>query len=156
MYPSSSLGIVKGTILEGELELRGQPHILKANGLGGQLGLLNLKEIYIYQVQIFVYKFHLKKIPDIFNSFSVYNNLVHTHNTRQHNNFHMPIITSAQRSRTIWKQGVVIGNHFDKHIKYNCSYATYKKHVKAYIVGNDILFLLAKREWYFSSYNIVT
>ena len=55
-----------------------------------QLKIMKVTEIYIYSVQLFCYKYRNKLLPDTFSDFFMYNHEVHSHNTRQQDNFHIP------------------------------------------------------------------
>ena len=57
-----------------------------------ELKLLNSKEIYIYCVQLFMYKYHHSILPSIFPDFYVRNNSIHKLHTRQQNLLHVPLI----------------------------------------------------------------
>ena len=46
------------------------------------LKIKTIQELYIYSVQLFVFKFHNNMLPDIFNSFFIYNQDILCHNSR--------------------------------------------------------------------------
>ena len=101
-----------------------------------KLRILNLKEIYVYFVQLFMYKYHRKLLPQFFDDFFMKNTSVHNVNTRQQNYLHVPLIRTMPFSRTIRVSGVYLYNHFFKlaenneFIGFNVSYNTYKFHLK--------------------------
>ena len=61
------------------------------------LKLLNIKEIYIYCVQLLMYKYH--HLQSIFSDFYVHE--VHEYHTRQENLLHVPLIRTAPLSKRI-------------------------------------------------------
>ena len=102
------------------------------------LKLLNVKEIYIYCVQLFMYKFHHELLPPIFAEFYEFNNLVHDHHTRQQNLLHVPLVHTRPLSKTIRVTGVSLYNHLNDQISLTVSYPSYKWNLKQYIIDNGI------------------
>ena len=101
-----------------------------------ELKILKLKELYIYLVQLCMYKYHHSLLPDIFLSFFERNTMVHRHFIRQHNSLHVPFSRYYHTSKTVRIIGVRTYNHFEKILDMNCSYVTYKYLLKQYIIGN--------------------
>ena len=95
------------------------------------LNLLQINEIYVYCVQLFMYKYHHDCLPNVFYDFYVRNNSVHDHQTRQ------PLIRTQPLSKTIRVTGVVLYNHFFNLIGLGTSYATYKTHLRKHIINYD-------------------
>ena len=106
------------------------------------LKLLKLKEIYVYSAQLFMFKFHQIKLPPIFFTFFTRNDSIHSYPTRQQYKLHVPLPTTPLSSRCIRNTGVVLYNYFLDVLDMNCSYYTYKKNLKRYILSNDISLLL--------------
>ena len=90
------------------------------------LKLLNIQEIYIYCVQILMYKYHHDLLPSVFSDFYVPNNSVHEYHTRQENLLHVPLIRTAPLSKSVRVTGVSLYNHFKRLICLKVSYVTYK------------------------------
>ena len=88
------------------------------------LKLLNIKEMYIYCVQILLCKYHHDPLPSVFSDFYVQNNSVHEYHTRQENLY----------------------NHFKSSICLKVSYVTYKYNLKRHIFDNNTLNLV-KTSW---------
>lgn len=105
------------------------------------LKVLNLSKLHTYFVQLFVYNYNHNLLPEIFNNFYVQNSTVHSHFTRQANNLHVPISQCSQAYRDVRCFGVKTFNYFLPHIRMNCSYCTYKRHLKHYLINNEIPFL---------------
>ena len=104
--------------------------------------LLNIKEIYIYCVQLLRYKYHHSILPSIFSDFYVRNNSIHEHHTRQQNPLHVPLIFTKPLSKTIRVSGVTLYNHFSNSLCLKVSYVTYKGILKRHIIDNDIINLV--------------
>ena len=92
--------------------------------------LLNLKQLYIYSVQLFLYKYHNGNLPDVFNNFFVISGAVHGHETRQINHFRVPRADCFQRSLSLKIAGSNIYNEYIDQIDYNCTYPKFKSDVK--------------------------
>ena len=60
--------------------------------------LLNIRNLYIYCAQIFLYKHHQEILPEVFSHFFEMNNAVHEYYTRQEKHFHVPLCKSVQKS----------------------------------------------------------
>ena len=111
----------------------GESRYAHSQPLFKRLNLLTFKELYIYSIQIFMYKFHNNQLPDIFLNFFCYNRQVHSHNTRQHELLHIPQSPSIIRAK-----GMSISNYLARKIDMNCTLVTYKYRLKNYINSNDI------------------
>ena len=85
-----------------------------------------------------MYKFHNLKIPQIFYSFFTRNNAIHDYPTRQQNILHVPLVTTQLSEKCIRVTGVMTYDYFFNKIDMDCSYFTYKKKLKEYLIGNDI------------------
>ena len=118
------------------------------------LKLLNTKEIYIYCVQLSMYKYHQNILPSIFSDFFVWNNSVHEYDTRQQNLFHVPLIFTKPLSRTVRVSGVTLYNQFSNVLCLRVSYVTYKGILKRHIIDNNTMNLLwtlwVDMPWYWS------
>ena len=103
-----------------------------------KLELMKVPEIYIYFVQLFMFKYSHSLLPNIFNDFFVKNITIHSHNTRQSYQFHVPVTKNEIRKRTVRYTGVHIMNFFQDKIDHNCTVQTYKKHLKKIILQQDL------------------
>ena len=103
-----------------------------------QYRLLPLAKIYIYSVQLFMYKFHHNKLPAIFSSFYLRNKMVSNRNTRQSNLFHVPHQKPDLKSRSVRCTGVTIYNQLFTKLKLDVSIVTYKKYLKSYLLENEV------------------
>ena len=101
--------------------------------------MLNLTEIYIYAVQLFMYKYHHSLLPNIFVNFFTFNRDVHNHLTRRRDMLHTPLKISSPIIRI---KGVTVDNYFSSKIDNQCTFTTYKKRVKTYMQFHDVMFLV--------------
>ena len=88
--------------------------------------LLNLRNLYLYCAQIFLYKHHQEILPEVFSHFFEINNAVREHYTRQEKHFHVPLCKSVQKSKCLKCFGVTIYNYMIEHMNYNCSFVSFK------------------------------
>ena len=103
------------------------------------LKVLKLKEIYIYAVQLFLFKFHYNNLPEFFDDFYQCNNITHSHNTRQQEMFRTPLLKFFPASRTIRASGVHIYNYFITVLDFDCSFLTFKYRLKQHILNNHAI-----------------
>ena len=104
--------------------------------------LLNLRNLYIYCAQIFLYKHHQEIVPEVFSHFFEMNNAVHEYYTRQEKHFHVPLCKSVQKSKRLKCSGVKIYNYMIEHMNYNCSFVSFKYVLKRHLLRNDMALLL--------------
>ena len=95
-----------------------------------KLNLLELPNIYMYAVQLFMYKRHHDKLPCIFRGLFCVNYEVSQRITRQSELLRMPDGKTSARRRTIVFSGVSLHNYFSHLISFNCSIVTYKRELK--------------------------
>lgn len=106
-----------------------------------ELKILKITEIYVYALQLILYKYHHNLLPDIFEGFFVSNDAIHTHLTRQAHLLHVPIFKSQQAFAALRKTGVKSYNYFSRIIDMDVTIATYKYHLKKFILENGISFM---------------
>ena len=103
-----------------------------------KLYLLNLKNIYVLNVMLFMYKFKKGLLPSLFDTMFVLNTEIHGHFTRQYNCYHSPVWRLEVRRRTISVQGPYFWNLIRKKIDCNCSISTFKFRIKSFLINNDV------------------
>ena len=103
-----------------------------------ELVLLPLRKIYTLNVSVFMHKYHLRVLPDVFLSMFVRNSAVHAYHTRQSDLSHVPSWRLEIVCRSIRVQSVRIWNFMSDKIEYNCLPATYKCNAKRYLLKNNI------------------
>ena len=102
-----------------------------------KLKLLSLSQIYIYFVQLFMFKYHHNILPPVFENFFVLNTSIHNHFTRQQNHLHVPLVKTTLLLRSVRFTGVTLYNHFEGILSMNMLYDSYKFNLKMYILNND-------------------
>ena len=104
-----------------------------------KLHLLKIKEIYVYYVQLFMFKFHHSLLPSIFRKFFVYNKDIHLYETKQKFHLHSFNEKSSGLGRIILREiGVNIYNFFRDQLKMNCKINTYRYHLKKFLIDNEV------------------
>ena len=98
--------------------------------------ILNIYNIYNYQVIIFMLKHKNRLLPSIFNDMFIQNNPIHSHNTRQANNIHVSALRSRLSQQTIRFTGIKLWNFLYSKLKTNISLSSYKHNIQEYIVAN--------------------
>ena len=106
-----------------------------------ELSVLKIREIYVYSLQIMLYKFHHNLLPIVFKKFFTTNSDIHDYNTRQANLMHVPLLKTKQALISIRKSGVHLYNHYYGVVGLNCSIITYKFHLKRHILLNGVSFM---------------
>ena len=102
------------------------------------LEILTLRKLYVYSIQIFMFKFHHKLLPRIYLDYFVTNYDVHDYNTRQRGCLH----ATHNRSHSIRYVGVKISNHFMSLLEMNMYYLLYKKNLRYLVLTSDVSHLL--------------
>ena len=100
------------------------------------LEILNIYNIYNYQVLIFMLKHKKGLMPSIFYDIVIQNNTIHSHNTRQASNIHVSVFKSRSSQQTIRFTGTKLWNFMYSILKTNISLSSYKHTLKEYIVAN--------------------
>ena len=103
-----------------------------------KLKLLNLKNIYFYQIGLFMFKFHHGLLPPIFNNMFQNNSNVHSYPTRQREHLHVPVAKYKCLLLSVRFKGVKIWNIIRKEIIVNCSIYSYKSALRKFLLIEDI------------------
>ena len=106
-----------------------------------ELRVLKLREIYVYSLQIVLYKYHQSLLPRVFDEFFIKNSMIHSHDTRQSNLLHIPLCKSKQAFISIRNYGARIYNHYAGIIDINCSLTSYKASMKRTLLENGVEFI---------------
>ena len=112
----------------------------KANtyGIFKSLKLLNSDNIYLYKVLIFMYKYNQQLLPGIFLNMFNRNDDFHQYNTRQQFFLREPIIKTELMRKTVRFTGVSLLNIVKQKINFDCSFVTFKYHLRKYLMNNDV------------------
>ena len=97
-----------------------------------------MSKIFVYCVQLFLFKYHHGMVPSIFQNFYTYNHDLHEYMTRQSDCLHSFGARTAQRYRALRFIGIKIFNHFVGKISMDCLFMTYKYNLKKYLISNDV------------------
>ena len=106
--------------------------------------MLDISKIYMYNVQMFMFKRYHCLLPDIFNSFFCKNVDISGRETRQSENLRIPEGVIGIRRRTIRFSGVSLNNFFHNKISYKYSINSYKFQLKEYLLSGSSLPLIPK------------
>ena len=117
--------------------ITGSPRRTRLAPLYSNLKLLQFPKIYMYSVQLLMYKRHQGIMPSIFQSFFCTNFDVSGRNTRQSGLLRMPEGKLSVRRRTVSFSGVSLHNYFVNLISYNSSLVTYKRMLKNVLIINN-------------------
>ena len=66
-----------------------------------ELKILRFEKIFIYCVQLFMYQFHHKCLPEIFQSFYQFNHEIHTRSTTSRDLLHVPRCSTSVRQNQL-------------------------------------------------------
>ena len=103
-----------------------------------KLHLLNLKNIYFYQIGIFMFKFHHGILPPIFNDMFQTNTNIHSYSTRQRNQLHVPVAKYKCLQLSVRFKGVSIWNTIRSKLDIYCSIHSYKSSLRKFLLAEDV------------------
>ena len=121
--------------------IAGATYLAHTAPLFKELKILNLTNIYVYNILLIMFKYHHSKLPTIFDSFFTRNNEVHSYETRQQYHLHVPIQKLPKRTQRVKCAGVTLYNHFVTRLNFNVKIASFKRQAKTYLLDNDVSFL---------------
>ena len=107
-------------------------------------GILKLKELHIYSVCLFVYKFIHRKLPVSLSHFFIKNEECHERVTRGKKCFRVPLYKKAKSDLFIKKAGLKIWEEMEKHVKHDIKIGVFKKDVKNYLLNDYLVYYKAK------------
>ena len=105
-----------------------------------KLSLMNLDNIYVLNVMLFMFKSQHGLLPSLFNEMFVVNNQIHDHFTRQASLYHLPAWRLEIRRRSMCIQGPVIWNKLCNNLDIDCTIITFKYHLKKFLLNNEVAF----------------
>ena len=100
-----------------------------------ELKLMKFHEIYVYCVQLLMYKFYHFKLPTVIDEMFTLKLNIHGKNTRQKNDLFPPMIKKNPYFSSVRRTGVTMFNFFKKKIDFCVSPSLYKKNLKAHILA---------------------
>lgn len=98
------------------------------------LKVLNLPRLYLYFLQIFLYKYHQQNLPELFKQFFTVTDSIHDHDTRQRRDFRPPFAKCHPRTSSVRCFGAKINNIMNDSLNYNCSLPTFKYEVRKTLI----------------------
>ena len=102
-----------------------------------KLNILEFHKIYLYSVQLFVYKYHHALLPEIFNDFFTRNDSFHPQRFTRIGNYFIPPGARTSK-RHVKVTGVLTHNFFLFRLNINCSYLSYKVSLRIFLIKNNI------------------
>ena len=81
------------------------------------LNILTFRQLYVYSIQKFMYKYNSGLLPIFYNMFKL-NQDVHSYNTRQSTQIHISMATLEIRLRSVRIKGAIIWNYFNTRLKF--------------------------------------
>lgn len=88
-----------------------------------------------------MFKFHTKRLPEIFDSFFVYNSNIHHYHTRQSNELHLPKFKTDLGKRSLAFWGAKVWNAIISiKIELNVTPCTFKNNLKKALLGEVLAF----------------
>ena len=118
--------------------ISGVPPRTHTDALFKELKVMKMKDLYSYNVDLFMYKFDLCWLPDIFPMF-IRNKEIHAHNTRQTEYLHIPLCRLNSSKMSVKYLGPKIWNTLVKYIDVYCSIGIFKRSVKSYLCMNSLI-----------------
>ena len=103
------------------------------------LNILTFRQLYVYSIQMFMYKYNSGLLPTIFGNMFKLNQDVHSYNTRQSTQIHISMATLEIRLRSVRIKGAIIWNYFNTRLNFTSySIINYKCILKQFILHNDV------------------
>ena len=120
--------------LLGSYVIRAPSRIMHTGPLFIDIGILKLKNLNHYVLQLFMFRFPTTKLPVTFDDMFTRNYEIHSHDTRQrfYLHAHLPE-TNLVKMSVCCTAGVTIWNYYVKFIDTYCSLDVYKKGLKMYL-----------------------
>jgi hypothetical protein len=107
--------------------------------------ILPLKQLYVFSIAIFMFKFHHKFLPTVIDQMFQTNASLHSVNTRQRYLLHVPQLRSNSSMKSIRFRGVFIWNQLPLEIYTNVSLSSFKALLKKKLSDSCFLLLTPTR-----------
>ena len=99
------------------------------------LGVLPVKNIYMYNIGLLMYKYYHNDLPHVFDMFEKNVN-IHQYSTCQSGMLHVPRCRTELGKMSFRYQALVIWNKIYSNIKVDVKIGTFKHHLKKYLLKN--------------------
>ena len=103
------------------------------------LEILTLRNIYIASIAVFMFKYHLRRLPPVIDELFTLNSHIHTINTRQRNLLHGPLLRSKFSEKSIRFRGTLIWNQIPGNFDVDVSLNSFKSSLHSYLLNGGSL-----------------
>ena len=104
--------------------------------LFSQLQILQIQDIFKYQLGNFMYKYSNQLLPDIFHDYFSLNSNVHNYPTRNYACIHIPKSNTLSYSKSVLFSGATLWNSLPNTLKFCSSFRTFTKCFKSHLLSN--------------------
>ena len=111
------------------------PYLAKTSPIFCSLKILRFNDLYLYQVGIFMYLCYINALPESLLAYFNLNHNVHSYNTRNANNFHLPKARLTFFQNSILFHGPKIWNSLPPSIKESISLKVFKTKLKDHFLA---------------------
>ena len=109
--------------------------------LFSKLNIIEIEKLNKYLVGQLMFKYHKKKLPNIFDGFFVLNSNIHQYDTRHRNDLHYPRIKTELGKRSVRYWGVQVWNAIiSTNISLEVTPGTFKKNLKKELLNDALVF----------------
>ena len=103
------------------------------------LNILTFRQLYVYSIQMFLYKYNRGLPPSIFLNMFKLNQDIHSYDTRQSTQIHISKATLEIRLHSVRIKFAIIWNYFNTRLNItSCSIMNYKCIFRKFILHNDV------------------
>jgi len=101
------------------------------------LKILTILELNKLQIACFMYRVNRNLVPSFFVDMFCLNSNVHSHSTRQANNYHIRLCRTTLFKNTLRNTGAVIWNSLDANIRTVPTLSAFRNHYKSLLLNNS-------------------
>ena len=98
--------------------------------------ILKIKDLYLFQLGQFMFKYNTKNLPNIFDYLFFRNDHVHNYPTRRSSEYHLPLLRTIHAQNTFVFTGPKFWNSLDGNLKDATSLISFKGKLKKYLIGS--------------------
>ena len=98
------------------------------------LNMLQYRDVYLLQVGVFMYLCHHNLIPDSISKLFILNCTIHSYNTRNAKQFHLPLTRTVLNQKIIIFQGPFLWNTLPHYIHNSVSVNVFKRRYKKFLL----------------------
>ena len=112
-------------------------YLSHTDSLFKRYNILTTKNMYVFSIALFMFKFHHNMVPNIFNCLFKHNRDVCSYSTRQSHLLYIPLVKYELSKRILRYAGVVVWNKLFNKISPYCTCSLYKSRLKKYLLLNQ-------------------